>query len=72
MDENRTNVTQASGDRSVNSTLTINMAVGNDSGEYVCNVSSPNYDTVSTEPVAVVVIGKVQPALYFCLYSSYI
>ena len=59
MDENRTSVTQASGDRSVSSTLTINMAMLNDSGEYVCNASSPNYDTVSSDSATVVVIGKV-------------
>ncbi len=52
-----------SGDRSVNSTLTINMAMLNDSGEYVCNASSPNYyDDVSSDPATVIVIGKVQPA----------
>ena len=51
------------GDRSVNSTLTINMAMLNDSGEYVCNASTPNYyDDVSSDPATVIVIGKVQPA----------
>ncbi len=63
MDENRTTVTDTTGDRSVNSTLTINMAMVNDSGEYVCNASSPNYDIVSSDPATVMVmIGKVQPA----------
>ncbi len=72
-DENRTTVLYAMVDRSVTSTLTINMAMVNDSGEYVCNASTPNYyDDVSSEPATVIVIGKVQPALYFCLYSSYI
>ncbi len=69
MDENRTSVTQAIGDRSVNSTLTINMAMVNDSGEYVCNASSPNYDTVSSGPATVMVIGKVLLAL--CLHSIF-
>ncbi len=39
------------------SALTINMAMVNDSGEYVCNATSPNYDTVSSEPVLVFVQG---------------
>ncbi|XP_064385915.1 uncharacterized protein LOC135334596 isoform X5 [Halichondria panicea] len=54
-DENRTTVLCTMGDRSVTSTLTINMAMVNDSGEYVCNASSPNYDTVSTDPVILLV-----------------
>ena len=40
----------------MNSTLTINMAILNDSGEYVCNASSPNYDTVSSDPATVMVM----------------
>ncbi len=64
MDENRTTLTDMTGDRSVNSTLTINMAMLNDSGEYVCNASTPNYDIVlGDDPATVMVmIGKVQPA----------
>ncbi len=43
----------------MNSTLTIDMAMLNDSGEYLCNASSPNYDTVSSDPATVMVmIGK--------------
>ena len=40
----------------MNSTLTINMATLNDSGEYVCNASSPNYETVSSDPATVMVM----------------
>ena len=57
-DENRTTVLCTMGDRSVTSTLTINMAMVNDSGKYVCNASSPDYDTVSTDPVILMVQGK--------------
>ncbi len=59
-DENRTTVTvlYAMADRSVTSTLTINMAMVNDSGEYVCNASSPDYDTVSTDPINLSVQGN--------------
>ncbi len=56
-DENRTTVLYTVGDISVTSTLTINMAMVNDSGEYVCNASSPDYDTVSSEPILVFVQG---------------
>ena len=64
-DENRTTVLCTVGDRSVTSTLTINMAMVNDSGEYVCNASSPNYDTVSTDPVILLVQGN-PPNVYQC------
>ncbi len=41
------------------------MAMLSDSGEYVCNASSPGYDTVSSGPATVmVVIGKALP-VYF-------
>ena len=63
-DENRTTVLCTMEDRSVTSTLTINMAMVNDSGEYVCNASSPNYDTVSSEPVLVFVQGIANTFYY--------
>ncbi len=58
-DENRTLITNTMGDRSVVSNLVINMAMMNDSGEYVCNASSPVYNTVSTNPITVFVQGKL-------------
>ena len=57
--EDRIIVSYTNGERSVNSTLTINMAMLNDSGEYVCNASTPGYDTVvSTNHITLLVQGK--------------
>ncbi len=56
--EDRIIVSYTNGERSVNSTLTINMAMLNDSGEYVCNASTPDYDTVSTNHITLLVQGK--------------
>ncbi len=68
-DENRTTVLYAMVDRSVTSTLTINMAMVNDSGEYVCNASSPDYDDVSTDPINLSVQGNKLPNV---LAGSYV
>ncbi len=70
-DENRTTVLYAVGDRSVTSTLTINMAMVNDSGEYVCNASSPDYDDVSTDPINLSAQGNKLPnvlAVELCVW----
>ncbi len=57
-DENRTFITITTRDRSVLSNLVINVAMMNDAGEYVCNASSPVYNTVSTNPITVFVQGE--------------
>ena len=53
-DDNHT-MTVMVGDRTVTSTLTIRVAMVNDSGEYVCRVTSPLYDPVSSDPAQVFV-----------------
>ena len=40
------------------SSFEINMAMTNDSGEYLCNATSPGYNTVSSIPITVLVQGK--------------
>ena len=54
------------GDRIVTSTLTIRVAMVNDSGEYVCTAMSPPYDPVSSDPAQVF----VQSMYYMCMYSN--
>ena len=64
-DGSRTSVSSSTVERqTVTSALTINMAMVNDSGEYVCNATSPNYDTVSSEPVLVFVQGIANTFYY--------
>ena len=58
-DGNRTTVSVDAGDRTVTSTLTVRMAMVNDSGEYVCNATSPPYDPVSSDPALVLVQGML-------------
>ena len=55
--ENRTTVMLDFGDRTVTSSLTIRMAMVNDSGEYVCRTTSPPYAPVSSDPALVLVQG---------------
>ena len=56
-DGSRTNITEIVGNRSVSSTLTIGMAMRNDTGNYICNVSSPLFTSVASEPALVLVQG---------------
>ena len=57
-DGNHTTVSVDAGDRTVTSTLTIRMAMVNDSGEYVCTATSPPYDPVSSD-LALVFVQSV-------------
>ena len=56
-DGSRTNITEIVGNRSISSTLMIGMAMRNDTGNYICNVSSPLYTSVASEPALVLVQG---------------
>ena len=46
------------------SSLTIRMAMVNDSGEYVCNATSPLYAPVSSDPALVLIQSMIMRAEY--------
>ena len=60
--------------RSVRSTLTVSMAVTNDSGDYTCIVTSSigDFQNITSGPVTVLVQGEARTLVSSCTQSVYL
>ena len=63
-DSDRIRIIPESSTRAFASVLNISSATASDSGEYTCIVSSPNFETVSSQPVTVLIQGRYTQTMH--------
>jgi len=63
-DSDRIRITPESTTRAFASVLNLSSATASDSGDYTCTVSSLNFETVSSQPVTVLIQGRYTQTMH--------
>ena len=58
-ESDQTSITEVSMERQLMSTLTVTNTIFNNSGDYVCNATSSEFDPVISDPVLVLIQGQL-------------